>query len=69
MMLMSSWIGLLLLYGIPILFVLSGASGIVRGQLGFGRDTAYGWKARVLGVVYIFGGILLFYVLRILSRV
>ncbi len=65
---MSPWLGFLLLYGFPILFIVFGIKGILTGQLGFGRDTAEGWKARVLGVVYICGGYLLAYVLYHLNK-
>lgn len=62
------WLGYLIFYGLPILLILSGIKGILTGQLGFGRDTAEGWKARVLGVVYIIGAIFFLYVLSILSK-
>ena len=65
---MPSWFGYFIFYGIPALFILNGIKGILTGQLGFGRDTAEGWKARVLGGVYIIGAIFFLYVLRILSK-
>ena len=65
---MPSWLGYLIFYGLPALLILSGIKGILTGQLGFGRDTAEGWKARVLGVVYIIGAIFFLFVLRILSK-
>ena len=62
------WLGYLVFYGLPILLILSGIKGILTGQLGFGRDTAEGWMARVLGVVYILGAIFFLYIIRILNK-
>jgi hypothetical protein len=65
---MSLWLGFLILYGIPILLILSGVAGILSGQLRIGRDMAEGWMARVLGVCFIVLGSILAYVLRYLNR-
>lgn len=64
---MHPWIGPLILYGLPILLILSGIWGMLTGILPFGDESTHGWKARILGVAFIAMGLFFAYILRILA--